>query len=498
MTDAGRSTVRWVVIAAGAAVTLASAFTWRSEDWPIYAVFVLLSFFVHLPAVEVLPSVPLPVAELVTSIGFLYIGGPATLPLRYIAPIVFAAIPGAIRLRWRMRLFGCVSGQVDQAPAAIVADWSQWTIALGARWCVVWALVSHGNATNHPGVMLLGELVGYSVSGLLALLPIYTFRPFLREARRDTRLQMAVEDMGTIVVLTVTPFVFLVTYGYRTHGLLGASIWSLAALGLHLVLRRLTERRLRVEEQNRRLEDLQRELAHRERLSAIGKMSSVVSHQMLQQLGVIGLYADLIGNADENGAPTERLQRARGNARAIEQALASVNGVLRDLLVFSKDQRLNTYEHDLGTVVEEAIESCRPAAAERAVTLRAEVPPGLRLSLDKLKLRQALANLLRNAIEASPTGAEVDVRAALVDGWLEVAVRDRGPGIPPGERDAVFAPFFTTKEQGTGLGLAIAREFVRAHGGDIRVADTAAAGATFVVRLPRGGTASPSDSGHAP
>jgi signal transduction histidine kinase len=92
----------------------------------------------------------------------------------------------------------------------------------------------------------------------------------------------------------------------------------------------------------------------------------------------------------------------------------------------------------------------------------------------------------------------VDVRAVAADGWVEVAVADHGPGVAPAERDAVFAPFFTTKEQGTGLGLAIAREFVRAHGGDIRLADTAAPGATFVVRLPHGGAASPSRSGHAP
>src|SRR5262249_56189972 len=103
----------------------------------------------------------------------------------------------------------------------------------------------------------------------------------------------------------------------------------------------------------RKLEELEREVAHREGLSAIGKMSSVVSHQILQQLGVIGLYADLIGHADENGAPAERLERARVNARAIEQALDSVNGVLRDLLVFSRDQRLNVYEHALATVVDD-------------------------------------------------------------------------------------------------------------------------------------------------
>jgi signal transduction histidine kinase len=125
------------------------------------------------------------------------------------------------------------------------------------------------------------------------------------------------------------------------------------------------------------------------------------------------------------------------------------------------------------------------------------VPADLRLSLDKLKIRQALANLVRNAIEASPTTGEVAVRATAVDGWVEVAVADRGPGIAADERDAVFAPFFTTKEQGTGLGLAIAREFVRAHGGDLRLADTPGPGATFVVRLPCGGAASPSRGSHA-
>src|SRR5262249_35189885 len=311
---------------------------------------------------EMLPHVPIPVAELVTNIAFLYIGGPPIIFLRFIPPIVFASMPGRARLRWRVRLFGCMNGTADDSPAAVAADWSAWTLGLGARYAVVWALLPAGNAVDHPGVMLLGEVVGYAVAGLLVLLPIFSFRPFLREARQGTPLYMVLEDIGLIVLLTVTPFVFLVVYGYRSHGLLGASVWSLAALGLHLVLRRLNDRRLRVGEQNRHLEELQRELAHRERLSAIGKMSSVVSHQILQQLGVIGLYADLIRHAPDNGSPADGLTQARGNARAIEQALDSVNGVLRDLLVFSKDRRLNVYEHRLAAGGAEARRGRRPAA----------------------------------------------------------------------------------------------------------------------------------------
>jgi signal transduction histidine kinase len=81
----------------------------------------------------------------------------------------------------------------------------------------------------------------------------------------------------------------------------------------------------------------------------------------------------------------------------------------------------------------------------------------------------------------------VAVRASLDDGVAEVGVSDRGPGIPEADRDAVFAPFFTTKEQGSGLGLAIAREFAGAHGGDLRAESRDGGGVTIVLRLPRAG-----------
>ena len=485
MTDAGRAAARTAVIAAGIAVNLASLLALRSADWPIYVVFVLLSFLVHLPAVEVLPHVPLPVAELVTNIAFLYIGGPGIIVLRYVVPAVFAALPGDVRTRLKVRVFGSAPGAGTTA-REIAADWSAWTLGLGARWCVVWALGAAGDATAHPTVMLAGELVGYGVSGLLALLPIYSFRPFLLGRRWDAPGQAVVEDMSLIVVLAVTPFVFLVAYAYQAQGLVGASIWSLVAFGLHFVLKRLTERRLRVEEQNRHLEALQQELAHRERLSAIGKTSSVVSHQILQQLGVIGLYADLIRNLPDDGNPGPSLARARIDANAIEQALASVNSVLSDLLVFSKDRRLNLYQQRLANVVDEALASCRPAAADRSIVLETDVPPDLHLVLDKLKIHQVLVNLLRNAIEVSPHGTAVTVRASALSDGVEVRVTDRGPGVPAADREAVFAPFFTTKEHGTGLGLAIAREFARAHGGELHVVADSGTGASFVLRLPHG------------
>jgi signal transduction histidine kinase len=286
----------------------------------------------------------------------------------------------------------------------------------------------------------------------------------------------------------LTPFVFLITYGYRLLGLRGAIGWAIGALGLHFMLKRLYDRRLRLEEQNRRLEALNRELEHRERLSAIGKMSSVVSHQILQQLGVIGLHADLIRNAGGEDAPSE-LNKARANAAAIEGALGDVNKVLTDLLVFSRDLRLNLYEHSLERVVGEAVEECRADANRRGVLLEVQTSGDVPVVLDKLKVKQALANVIRNAVDASPSGGRVILATSHSDSTATITVSDSGPGVAEANRDTIFAPFYTTKEHGTGLGLAITREFIAAHGGSIRVAPANGVGARFTIELPRAGGA---------
>ena len=492
MSPERRLALRTLVIAGGVAATLAGAFALRLEDWPIYVVFLALALVLFAPAVDVVPGLALPMPSLALTIGFLYVGG---LPIVFLRNLVPPTLPQLLRFllpeRWQRHLpdrfwatqYSGWGRRFQIVPrSAVGAEWAMFSLGLGVRWLVASRLVPDGVPARHPEAVLAGEMVGYACWTLLSFLPILSFSDVLF-ARPEGRLRILHVDLGLIMVLGLTPFVFLITYGYATHGLAGAAAWSLAGLGLHFMLKRLNERRVTVEQQNQRLEALNRELEHRERLSAIGKMSSVVSHQMLQQLGVIGLHADLIRNAGD-AAPEILVAQAQMNAAAIEGALGDVNRVLTDLLVFSRDLRLNLYDHPLGRVVTECADECRPAAAARGIALRVECPGEVDLMLDKLKIKQALANVVRNAIEASPAGGEVVVRAGARDGWAEVTVTDQGPGVPEADRDAVFGPFFTTKEQGTGLGLAIAREFTEAHGGRLSVDGQRGRGATFVLRLP--------------
>jgi len=495
MSPAARRLIRGAVIVGGASVTLASVLAFRVADWLIYLVFCILSALLFVPQVEVLPGVTLPLPQMAVTIGFLYIGGLPIIALTNVAGALTRVLRTALPRRWTDRLPQLEAAAARelfasswQAGARLdvtaVAEWATFTLGLGARWWIVAALVHGGAPTAAPWAMGVAEIAGHVAWGLLAILPIYRNGPLLALSPVGG-VRTALADIGLVVVLALTPFVFLISYGFRNEGLSGAAVWTLGTVGLHLMLKRLNERRLMLEEQNRRLEALNRELEHRERLSAIGKMSSVVSHQILHQLGVIGVYADLIRNAEPVTDVSATLAQARANAAAIEAALGDVNRVLTDLLVFSKDLRVNLYEHPLARVIEECVEDCRTESAARGVVLQASCPADMLVPLDKLKIKQALVNVLRNAIEASPHGGTVCVEATAADGQVTIAVADEGAGVPAADREAIFAPFFTTKEQGTGLGLAIARQFTEAHGGRLTVEPVLGRrGAQVVFRLP--------------
>ena len=93
-------------------------------------------------------------------------------------------------------------------------------------------------------------------------------------------------------------------------------------------------------------------------------------------------------------------------------------------------------------------------------------------------------NLLLNAIQAMPSGGAIHIHAGQTGDRLTVSVRDHGPGVPEGDTDKLFSPFFTTKKEGTGLGLAVAQQIAVRHGGEIAVRNADGGGAVFFLLLP--------------
>ena len=167
-------------------------------------------------------------------------------------------------------------------------------------------------------------------------------------------------------------------------------------------------------------------------------------------------------------------------------------GVLVDdlLLLARLDQGrpLDRAPVDLTSMVNDAVSDARAADPERAVTAQIEKP--VIVTGDDLRLRQAVANLVRNALVHTPAGSPVEVALLALNGHAEIDVIDHGPGVPAAQRERIFERFHRSDptrsrdQGGSGLGLSIASAVVAAHGGRISVDDTPGGGATFRIELP--------------
>lgn len=288
----------------------------------------------------------------------------------------------------------------------------------------------------------------------------------------------------------VTPHVAILTLGLNTFGISGLYVGLLPVGAAHVLVRTLTTRRRTLEQQHGRLQQMNLDLARNERLAAIGQMSSAISHQILQKVGLLGLQCDLLREVlrEEGATPTAVVTEAQGRVEQFDHTLNDLNRTLSDLLVFSRDFELHREPCALDPLVSEVVEELRATANARRVTMsyarEGTVAPLALLAVDRIKLKQALLNLLKNAVEASPATGEVVVALGARARYVEIVVRDHGAGIAEADFPRLFSPFFSTKEKGTGLGLTFAQKIVELHHGRIVVENNPDGGATFRVELP--------------
>lgn len=210
-------------------------------------------------------------------------------------------------------------------------------------------------------------------------------------------------------------------------------------------------------------------LEHSRRLASLGEMSAVLAHEIRNPLASLKGHAQLL---EERVEGDDRLSRQA--SRVVTEA-KRLERLVEELLTFARS----------GTLERSAVSPVVWAREALAGLDLAVVDDGAptRCVLDPARLGEALQNLARNALEA---GGPVEVRLGTFAGALEIEVLDRGPGLAPGEEDAVFEPFHSRKVQGTGLGLAIARRTVALHGGSLRASNRHDGGACFRLRLSPG------------
>ena len=263
------------------------------------------------------------------------------------------------------------------------------------------------------------------------------------------------------------------------------------------VIHDLTERK-RLEEEARR----------RDRLTAMGELASGVAHEVRNPLNAIGVIAQRLRR---EFAPAEDAEGYRALVDTVRAEVARVNDIVRQFLEFARPPRLSPRQTDVAGLLEEAVRVVESRAGEKGLTIRRDFDGVGSAALDPDQIKQALLNLLTNAIEATERG-EITVTArieaekrrsgeagkeSLTDspplpfsgsggrGWVVVTVADTGRGISPENLSRIFDLYFTTHPEGTGLGLSLVHRIVAEHGGRIDVDSEGGRGTTFTITLPR-------------
>jgi two-component system sensor kinase FixL len=249
-------------------------------------------------------------------------------------------------------------------------------------------------------------------------------------------------------------------------------------------IRDLTER----QESEARLQELQTELIHISRLTAMGEMATALAHELNQPLSAIASY--MKGSRrllDQQPSERDIAQVRDAMDKAAEQSLRAGQIIrrLRDFVARGESER---GVESVKKLIEEASALGLVGAKEHGVRVTFRIDPKQDLVLvDKVQIQQILLNLIRNAVEAmefSPRRELVIASRPREPNFVEVSVTDTGSGIAPEVAAQLFQPFITTKQQGMGVGLSISRSIVESHGGQIQAEPNEGGGTVFRFTVP--------------
>ena len=238
---------------------------------------------------------------------------------------------------------------------------------------------------------------------------------------------------------------------------------------------------------------LLRKAAETEALRAVDQMKSdflaAMSHDFRSPLTVVRGAVELLLGERPGALTAGQRELAESAARNVLRLEEFTEDLLEMARLEQGAVALEPEDLDVRLLLSEIVADHQILAKQRRQWFALDAPAdAMKVSADRSRLRQALSNLVGNAIKYAQTGTPINVRAERQNGLFRIAVSDHGPGIPPEERGHMFEKFFRGRgvgsTPGAGLGLSIARSLVVLHGGTLDYEDTPGGGSTFVVRLP--------------
>jgi signal transduction histidine kinase len=244
--------------------------------------------------------------------------------------------------------------------------------------------------------------------------------------------------------------------------------------------------RYRVEATVRKLAEVNAELQksferlrRADRLSALGELSAGLAHEIRNPLGSIEGAVQILGRQQ---LPEETRHEFTELA---SREVVRLKGLVTNFLEFARPQPPRVLASEVGSLLDSVAMLASETASMSKVSVQVESAKALpSVSVDPEQIKQVLLNLVINAVQATPGGGKITLRANQDGDWVRVEVEDEGVGIPPEDMERVFDPFFTTRSNGTGLGLSISYQIVRQHGGHISTRKNPQRGMTFAVTLP--------------
>jgi signal transduction histidine kinase len=221
------------------------------------------------------------------------------------------------------------------------------------------------------------------------------------------------------------------------------------------------------------------------RLSASGRLTRGVAHEVKNPINAIVLHLQLLRNKLSQQEPdTSR------HMDIIDSEIRRLDRVVQTLVDFTRPRDLHLEEVDLRRVMEDVAQLAAPDAEQHGVTIARDMPAQrLAIKVDLDLVKQAILNVVLNGVQAMPQGGILTISARREDNAIIAEVRDQGAGIPQDMHDKIFELYFTTKKDGSGIGLAQTYQILQWHYGSVDFESTAGAGTTFRFHLPAAGRA---------